>query len=175
MNLRQGLLAILTGYAALSVRSRSEHMQQPSDSPAAFSSWLGRQGKQLELLSPSELVAAALGFYSSVRCLATGSEPGSDMLLFQWGVYDWGKGANFEFDLTRQFSTGHRGDADLSQFRLTAYFQPTPALAGIPPGNRWCEDVQGLAEFRSFILASKALAAVTAARATTVVASWSAV
>lgn len=148
-------------------------MRTPSESPEVFSKWLAIQGKKLPGLSPVELVDAALGFYSQVRCAGLESAQHSDMLLFQWGVYDWGQGAGFEFDLTRQFTTGKRGDADMSQFRLTAYFEPTKPLKELQAGNRWCEGLSDIEAFRAFIFTSGTLALVAKLIPKRIVATWS--
>jgi hypothetical protein len=82
----------------------------------------------------------------------------NDMCLFQWGVYDWGNGANFECDFTRQFVL-HDADGDydhMEQLSLTLlYSADDPDLVTLAPGDlwsggdlgRWTNDVEGLAAF----------------------------
>lgn len=95
------------------------------------------------------------------------------MLLYQWGVFNWSKGESFEFDLTRQFMLrGVRGDAAISQLRLTAYFSPTKRLHDIASGSQWCEGVSRLESLRSFMLESPAYRAVAESKAEKVVITW---
>jgi hypothetical protein len=49
----------------------------------------------------SELFEWVFSQYEQSRIEAT-AETDGDMLLFQWGTYDWGMGKSFEIDLTRQ-------------------------------------------------------------------------
>jgi hypothetical protein len=63
-----------------------------------------------------------------------------DACLFQWGVYDWGKGSHFEWDLVRQFVLNDSdGDYDhMEQLHLTLLFDAqAELLACLPAGNVW--------------------------------------
>ena len=83
------------------------------------------------------------------------------MLLFQWGTHDWGNGASFELNITRQFMVGDGEDDDIKQLLLTFAYPPSPTLASIGDGNHWCHSPSGLPEFRSFVSACPAFAAVS--------------
>lgn len=123
----------------------------PETSASALGAWLTGRKLELQLLSVPEFVNAALAFYKEVRCAGLASDAGSDMLLFQWGVYDWGDGEQFELDITRQFiERGKEDDDAISQLRMTAYFPPED-LRHIEAGNQWCEHFVQLERFRSFI------------------------
>ncbi|MFG6459168.1 hypothetical protein [Roseateles sp. BYS96W] len=145
----------------------------PRQSAGAWVKFLESRKLRTASLRPHELVLAALDFFVSTRATGLDSEPGSDMLLYQWGVFDFGRGEFFEFDLTRQFiSDGHSGDEAFSQLRCTAYFSPTPELRAIPSANRWCKSRADAGEFKKFILGSRAYAAVENRVAAKVVAEW---
>ena len=134
----------------------------PSQSVAAMHQFLASRGLSASRLTVPQLVESALEFYRSVRASGLEKTPQSDMLLFQWGIYNWGKGENFEFDLTRQFiSSGSFGDDAISQLRCTAYFLPTPELRALPASNRWCGSVAEIEAFSRFILESGAFLAVS--------------
>jgi hypothetical protein len=67
----------------------------------------------------------------------------NDMCLFQWGVYDWGEGRNFECDFTRQFVV-HDSDGDydhMEQLSLTMLLdREDPDLANLGSGDLWSAD-----------------------------------
>ena len=77
-----------------------------------------------------------------------------DMLLYQWGTYDWGEGESFEFDITRQLIFGDGEDEDIFQLSFTFRFEPTTKLTNFGSGNRWCSSHEELDDFRDFILGS---------------------
>jgi hypothetical protein len=62
-----------------------------------------------------------------------------DMLLAQYGTYDWGAGALFQADLTRQFifnlDDGEYGW--MAQLQCTFYYEPTPFLRELADDNLW--------------------------------------
>ncbi|HXH37262.1 MAG TPA: hypothetical protein VNN08_01405 [Thermoanaerobaculia bacterium] len=108
---------------------------------------------------PAALFAAALGLYEHERIEATSLEDDEDMLLFQWGCYNWGDGLFFELDLTRQtihHTVEEAEDPDIRQLRCTFLFEPS-AFEHLAPGNRWCHSPEELPDFAPFVLESKAL------------------
>ena len=130
----------------------------PTESASAFEAFALAAGVPLLTSDPQSGFSQMLDFYSTVPALGCAGES-NDMLLFQWGIYDWGNGAAYEVDLTRQFiESSMQHDDAISQLRLTFYFSPSPALEALDNGNRWCENRESLAEFRRFVLASPYLA-----------------
>jgi hypothetical protein len=135
----------------------------PANSADGFKDFVHSRGLSFAALSMPDMVDAALAFYGNVR--ASGLEGGhkSDMLLFQWGVFNWGRGEFFELDLTRQFIVADEVDDDaISQLSCTAYFLPTPTLRSMPRSNRWCESPAEVGAFADFIHSSDAYRAVSA-------------
>jgi hypothetical protein len=67
----------------------------------------------------------------------------NDMCLFQWGMYDWGKGPRFECGLTRQFVL-HTSEDDydhMEQLSMTLLFDPAdPAVAALGSGELWSDN-----------------------------------
>lgn len=120
---------------------------------------------QLSSLSPGEGIALMLSFYQDER--ADGCEIGEDgdMLLYQWGCYDWGQGEMFEFNITRQFMDAAGEDEDIRQLSLTFKFKPSESLRKLTDGNRWCRSPDEIREFRSFIESSAAYKAVAKVKA----------
>lgn len=126
----------------------------PTDSPAAFEAFTAARGIALSSSKPRDGLAQMLAFYESVRADGCAG-PDGDMLLFQWGTYDWGEGRRFELNLTRQFIEQElEGDDAISQLSLTYKFDATPERDALGEGNRWCHDLAELAAFRVFVLAS---------------------
>jgi len=150
------MVQMVSGFATL-VGGCGSAPPRPSNSSAEMIRHLAQRGLQVNNLNVDPLVSSALNFYREVRFFGLSSEPRSDMLLYQWGVYNWGKGENFEFDITRQFIEGNAHDDEaISQMRLTAYFEPKPSLRNISAGNRWCESLAEVPEFERFVLSSAA-------------------
>ena len=65
----------------------------------------------------------------------------SDMLLFQYGTYDWGKGDFFEFNITRQFMEADEDEP--YQLSMTLYFDPIECKSY----NCWSSDFGNLEEW----------------------------
>lgn len=112
---------------------------------------LARRGEVEPALTPSTAVGSMMAFYRDVRADECAIEEDGDMLLFQWGTYDWGQGPRFELGITRQFIVGGGEDDDITQLHLTFRFEPDEALRSLGAGDRWCRTPEGLAEFSSFI------------------------
>ena len=111
----------------------------PRTLEASFHEFARQAGIALDSSPPSVGIQAMLGFYQDRRvdgCDPTGD---GDMLLFQWGTYDWGEGERFELDLTRQVILPDEEDDDaIWQLHLTYRFPTSPKLASLESGNRWC-------------------------------------
>jgi len=117
-------------------------------------------------------------FYKQIRAEGCINPVDRDMLLFQWGTYDWGQGLNFQLDVTRQFimqgdDPNDPDDDVMSQLQLTFYYQPTPVLAELSKGTHWCKPggvpdkyipCVSLEEFISFVYSSPAYLAVASVR-----------
>jgi hypothetical protein len=152
--------------------STQAHMK-PSDSEEKMRAWLAQRGLSPSTSGVPQLSDAVLSFYESVRASGVVKNGDGDMLLFQWGVFDWGMGENFEFDLTRQFiSSGFLGDEAFSQLRCTGYFAPTAELRAIPKANRWCRSTDELESFSKFIRSSPAYQATAASQPLRVSIEW---
>jgi hypothetical protein len=117
---------------------------------------LARCANDLATLSVADGVAAMLDFYRQELASDCAAENG-DMILYQWGVHDWGHGPSFELDLTRQFiiQPGNAGDDDMRQLHLTFYFSPD-RFTGVSEGNKWCQSTEELTSFERFLFGSEA-------------------
>ena len=132
----------------------------PGASKDAFTARLSARALGLRQLAPAQGVSEMLEFFRDTRaegCIPTDG----DMLLFQWGTYDWGSGFHFEVDITRQFIAANAEDDDaISQLHLTYRFTPSSVLADWGTGNRWCKTIAEIASFSAYIASHLALRAV---------------
>ncbi len=125
-------------------------------------------------LLPAEGIRLMLDFYRDVR--ADGCQDldkNGDMLLVQWGTYDWGQGPSFQFDITRQFIVGFAVNEDdddaISQLSLRFHFPPSTQLHAIKSSNCWCHTPDELESFAAFIVSNEAYRAVHDLRVSKVV------
>jgi hypothetical protein len=91
--------------------------------------------KELKGKSNFELLNRQIELYETVP-FKDFNKPDEDMLLFQFGCYDFGDGEFFNIDLTRQLS----GDADSAMEHLSCslYFTPNQELRALGSSNFWC-------------------------------------
>jgi len=130
---------------------------KPDSALSHFKKRLGRDESQLV---PRAGIDEMIRFFRDERAEGCLLENDQDMLLYQWGVYDWGKGESFELDITRQLiSTDAADDDDIWQLSLTFRYSPSAELRAVPPGNRWCENLSAVDEFAGFIAQSRAFQA----------------
>lgn len=125
----------------------------PSESEAAFLRFLDSSGLKLKSLRPAKGLHAMLDFYRSIRpAKISPSAHSGDLLMYQWGVFDWGGGPRFELDIRRQFVEEIREDDQglMSHLSLTFHFLPD-GLNALGKGCRLCESLDHLDEFAQFI------------------------
>lgn len=119
----------------------------------------------LRLGDGPELLSLVVSLYEKQRIEGTEIEEDGDMLLFQWGTYDWGKGNFFEIDLTRQTMLAIDDPDDASesmrQLRTTLLFTPTSETQKIGEGNQWCSSPDSVEQFLEFIKSSVAFTWIT--------------
>jgi hypothetical protein len=72
-------------------------------SRSELQSLIEREGMSVESMALEDGLRIMLNFYETLRAENCINPPERDMLLYQFGTYDWGKGKFFEVDLTRQF------------------------------------------------------------------------
>ncbi|NKB60375.1 MAG: hypothetical protein GKS00_29055 [Alphaproteobacteria bacterium] len=130
-------------------------MFAPRSALDACKSFFIQEGVNIDVLRLPTTIAAFFDFYRDER--AEGCEPhdDADMLLFEWGTFDWGDGEHFGLSLARQLIYGDDDD-DIWQLKLTYAFQPTDAFRALGDGNRWCAVPDDLPEFRDGVAESAA-------------------
>jgi hypothetical protein len=82
---------------------------------------------------PDHVFEAFLRYYATVSYVGCDRSRDADMLLFEYGVYDWGEGKRFQLDFVRQFIVGDLEDeSQLEQLRLTLFYPPEVAGDAAP-------------------------------------------
>jgi len=138
---------------------------KPNESVAKLTEYFLMRGVPIGDCTPREGFEQFFSFHESVK--AEGCEdPGNDMLLFQWGVYDWGKGKFFELNITRQFIENSLEDDDaISQLSLTFKYEPNAAFEAISAGSAWSDGPSTFPTFPEHVFASSAFRAALVAKA----------
>lgn len=126
---------------------------KPTAAIERFLARIGSDESSLQSLPPADGIEAMLAFYSEERAEGCPLSKDGDMLLYEWGTYDWGDGESFEFNITRQFIDTKRV---FRQLRLIYKFAVSKGTRACGASNRWCELPDDVNDFRRFILASKA-------------------
>ncbi len=130
-----------------------------ADALHEFERFLEARGASIGNLSVRDGIDAMIHFYRTVRADDCSLESHGEMLLFQWGTYDWGQGPRFGLGIARQFIRAGGEDEDIWQLSLTFLFAPNP----LERGHRWCASPAELNEFVTFVGMHAALAVVTGA------------
>jgi hypothetical protein len=146
----------------------------PEDAKLGLERRIAQSSKSLSELTPGEGIELMLDFYRDVRVEGCPLEDDGDMLLFQWGTYDWGHGPLFEFDTTRQFGeSALEGDDAISQLSFTFHFTPSAQIDLLGQGSRWCYTPEGLSDFAAFIASTAVYRTVAEFRASKVTLTYS--
>ena len=134
---------------------------KPNSSKRELEQIIQRSGSTVTALTLAEGLRHMLTFYQNVRAENCPLDADGDMLLFQWGTFDWGQGRFFQCNITRQFiSANSAGDEGMSQLSLTFYYAPSAAYDALKAGNRWCNSPSALAEFEAFATGTEAFRSV---------------
>jgi hypothetical protein len=122
----------------------------------AFDSYAEKAGINLDDLSLSDFPRLLIDYHKDVEFPDVSRADDGDMLLFQYGTYDWGGGRFFEIDFTRQFYQffTDTDDHEIIQQRFTFYFDPEK-FCHIASFDIWSNAVASLAEFEATIVNSQ--------------------
>jgi len=158
-------LSIATSCSKSDANAPKESMR-PQQAKTKLEERIKQSGTSTSDLTLAQGVRLMLDFYRDVRAQGVDLDDDGDMLLFQWGTYDWdGTGRTFQCDITRQFiKAGSGGDDSMTQLSFTFHFQPSPEFEKIAKGNKWCSVPKELKKFEKFITDSEAFKAVSEAR-----------
>src|SRR5689334_3955432 len=102
---------------------------QPSSARSQFLDCLGQSVGELASLSPIQGISLMINQYRHERAEGCPIGKDGDMLLYQWGTYDWGHGERFEINISRQFIESTDDEqGTMRQLSLTFRFEPDEAL-----------------------------------------------
>ncbi len=123
-----------------------------SESASTFEERLKAAGLTLSGLTATTAVDQMLAFYREVRAANCMEDEDGDMLLHQWGTFDWDPGHGFQWNLTRQFIEPGTEDEDgISQLTLSLHFDASPELEALGADNHWCQSPEGVGSFELFV------------------------
>ena len=123
----------------------------PSESKACLEQFVADSGHSIATLTAADATRVMLAFYRQVRAAGCPLDEDGDMVLFQWGVHDFGEGETYRYDITRQFIlAGSDGDDGMSQLSLTVHYPVTDTLRALK-GSRWCPSPMKADELEQFI------------------------
>lgn len=135
----------------------------PEDLQAGFEHFATVTGVDLQAAPPSTVFDTMLRFYAQVRVDGCDPADDEDMLLVDWGSYDWGQGRAYEIDLSRQVVLPGRTDEAVVQLHVVYRFPNEGALAKIPVGNDWWGSPGSVDEFAEVLKGNVAVAATAGA------------
>lgn len=128
----------------------------------------------LEEVGLIQAVQAFLDFYAGERAedAAPIAEDG-DMLLIEWGEFDWGEGREFSLDLTRQvIYPDLDGAREVCQLRLVFSFAAPPPGLETGRGQVWITSPEDLQRQRQELLSRDPFPACRAQQPASVTLEW---
>jgi hypothetical protein len=133
----------------------------PSESKSRFEQFVADSAGSVATLAAADATRLMLAFYRQVRAPDCPLDEDGDMILFQWGAFNFGQGETYRYDITCQFIvSGSDGDDGMSQLSLTVHFAVTEALRALKKGSRWCSSPAQADELEQFISSHEATACV---------------
>ncbi|CAN5900069.1 hypothetical protein BH23ACT12_BH23ACT12_12560 [soil metagenome] len=131
----------------------------PEELQACFQHFAAANGVDPTTDSHATVFDAMLRYYAEVRVNGCNPADDDDMLLLDWGSYDWGQGRAYEIDLSRQVLLPGRTDESVVQLHVVCRFPNTGDLAKIPVGNDWWGSPGTVDEFAEVLKGNVAVAA----------------
>ncbi|MBK6853812.1 MAG: hypothetical protein IPG93_20065 [Burkholderiales bacterium] len=112
---------------------------------------------ELSGLTPHDGIRLMVSFADRVKYPHDATSPYGDTLLFEYGVFDWGKGENFELTITRQvifpFTNPIEADDHIIQISITFRYEPT-AFRDLTNMTMWASDLPPKQSMENFVNAS---------------------
>jgi hypothetical protein len=124
---------------------------------ASFKKWIKDQGLKEKDLSLSSLPDLFLSYFQHIQFETVGEENDGDMLLYEYGTYDWGQGEQFQIGLTRQLIEAHDEEVEQEDFMYqlqVTFFYPASGFESVSSFNQWSSDSLSLTDFQRMIVNS---------------------
>lgn len=108
----------------------------------------------VKLNNCDDAIEQFLNFYRKFKTKSELGHKEEDMLLFQYGTYDWndGNGKELNFNLTRQFEIPN--EDEFLQLSLTLFY-PSNQIGEIKSYNTWSTDRDSLVDWEKLIKTSE--------------------
>lgn len=104
-----------------------------------YKKWIGENFNDDQLSNVDEIIDVSLTLFEEIKVKGiAGNDEDGDMLLFQYGTYDWGNGKYFEFDITRQFIKSNEDEP--YQLSMKLFFEPIQCKSY----NCWSNDFENI-------------------------------
>ncbi len=119
---------------------------------AAFRRVIDGEVKRGVKFTAQKALELVIDFYGDILLEGVDYDiPDNDMLLFQYGIYDWqdGNGENFSVDITRQFLLDNNEEA--YQLRFTLFYPTNQIGRDIKGQSLWSIDSPNIKEWYSKI------------------------
>jgi len=103
-------------------------------------------------LTPDALIQLSVQLFQNVRVEEINTkEADDDMLLFQYGTYNWYDevGEHFSIDITRQLTMDEE-DGDMFQLSWSLIYDPAPFI-DVKDDNSWCRHFTTMNEWEGYI------------------------
>ncbi len=114
-------------------------------------------GISLDSITVEKGVQAMIEYYTEERTDGCEFDSDGDMLLVEWGTYDWGKGESFEVSIVRQLIETDEEESEPRQLNLRFTFPPKVGKSAKQGSSQWCESLEGIEDFREFVFNSVVL------------------
>jgi hypothetical protein len=107
-----------------------------------YKKWIGENFNEGQLSNVDEIINVSLKLFHEIKVKGiVDDDADGDMLLFQYGTYDWGNGKFFEFNVTRQFIKANEDEP--YQLSMTLFFEPIECKRY----NCWSNDFDDLGKW----------------------------
>ncbi len=121
----------------------------------SFLEYLQGKGLDLQGLSLVTFPHLFIEYFQTIKFERFNQRNDGDMLLFQCGNFDWGKGRFFEVNFTRQLYEIFADEShQILQFGITFYYD-SESFSNTKSFNKWSCDFQNLEHFQQFIIKSE--------------------
>jgi hypothetical protein len=116
---------------------------------AAFEEVIEALSPDINRLLPEDGIRGLVKFYQMERIDGCDMENDGDMLLFQWGIYNFTGKNEFQINITRQLLLLEEDEP--YQLSLTFYYDVNDDNSTIKAGNFWCNNVKDISGFLRMI------------------------
>jgi hypothetical protein len=113
-----------------------------------YKKWILKNFNNGQLSNVDEIINISLELFREIKVKGLDSdEEDGDILLFQYGTYDWGKGKFFRFNITRQFIKSNEDEP--YQLSMTLFFDPIECKSyncwsnNFDDLEQWVENIKG--------------------------------